>query len=69
MVRWTASLTVVLALLAPPASAQPPPNVLLIVMDDVGYADYGSYGAKDIRTPNIDSLARHGTRFTAPAPH
>jgi arylsulfatase A len=40
------------------------PNIVLIVMDDVGYGDIGSYGAKDIRTPNIDRLAREGMRFT-----
>jgi arylsulfatase A-like enzyme len=40
------------------------PNVILIIMDDVGYGDVGSYGAKDIRTPNIDRLAREGIRFT-----
>jgi arylsulfatase A-like enzyme len=32
--------------------------------DDMGYADIGSYGASDIRTPNIDSLARDGVRLT-----
>ncbi len=57
-----------LALLAAavPARAQEPPrpNVVLIVMDDVGYGDYGSYGAPDVKTPNIDSLARNGTRLT-----
>ncbi len=41
-----------------------PPNVLLIVTDDVGYGDFGSYGAPDIRTPHIDSLARDGLKFT-----
>src|SRR5262245_47213442 len=48
------------------ASAQTPPrpNVLLIITDDVGYGDIGSYGAPDIKTPNIDSLARDGTKFT-----
>lgn len=40
------------------------PNVILIITDDVGYGDIGSYGARDIRTPNIDRLAREGTRFT-----
>jgi arylsulfatase A-like enzyme len=40
------------------------PNVVLIMMDDVGYGDYGSYGAPDIKTPNIDRLAREGVRFT-----
>ena len=48
-------------------SAQPAasrPNVLLIMTDDMGYGDLGSYGARDIRTPNIDSLARDGVRLT-----
>jgi arylsulfatase A-like enzyme len=45
-------------------SAQTRPNVVLIMMDDVGYGDYGSYGAPDIRTPNVDRLAREGARFT-----
>jgi arylsulfatase A-like enzyme len=40
------------------------PNVVLIITDDVGYGDIGSYGAPDIRTPNIDSLAKNGTRLT-----
>lgn len=41
------------------------PNVVLIVADDLGYGDVGCYGAKDIRTPNMDRLAREGTRFTS----
>ena len=40
------------------------PNVVLIVTDDVGYGDIGSYGAPDIKTPNIDRLAREGVRLT-----
>ena len=40
------------------------PNVVLIMTDDAGYADTGSYGAPDIRTPNIDSLARDGVKLT-----
>ncbi|MDO8863944.1 arylsulfatase [Haliea sp. E1-2-M8] len=39
------------------------PNILLIVIDDLGYTDLGSFGG-EIRTPNIDNLARRGTRFT-----
>ena len=41
-----------------------PANVVVIVADDMGYADLGAYGGKDIPTPNIDSLARDGIRFT-----
>ena len=47
-----------------PASGPPRPNVILIMTDDMGYADLGSYGATDIRTPNIDSLATAGVRLT-----
>ncbi len=39
------------------------PNILLIIADDLGYADLGAYGS-DIRTPNIDRLAAEGIRFT-----
>lgn len=46
------------------APANPSPNILLIVSDDHGYGDVGAYGCKDIPTPNLDSLARNGARFT-----
>ena len=63
-------LASVLLGLALSGSAQPRPadpgrpNVVLIITDDVGYGDLGSYGAVDIRTPNIDDLAREGVRLT-----
>ena len=41
------------------------PNIVFIMADDLGYGDLGCYGAKDIRTPNIDRLGREGTRFTS----
>jgi arylsulfatase A-like enzyme len=40
------------------------PNVVLIITDDLGWGDIGSYGATDIRTPNLDALARDGIRLT-----
>ena len=40
------------------------PNVVLIVTDDVGYGDFGAYGETDIRTPNVDRLAREGVKLT-----
>ncbi len=45
--------------------AQPgPPNIVLIMSDDLGYGDLTSYGAPDLQTPNIDSLGRDGIRLT-----
>lgn len=40
------------------------PNIVLIFIDDLGYADIGCFGAKDYATPNIDQLAENGIRFT-----
>ena len=53
------------ALAAPPSAANSRrPNILLIVADDMGYGELGCQGWKDIPTPHIDSIARHGIRFT-----
>jgi arylsulfatase A-like enzyme len=63
--RLLIALVVAIAAAAP--SAQSPsttPNIVLIITDDAGYGDFGSYGAPDVKTPNIDRLARSGTRFT-----
>lgn len=58
------SLAGLLPLVSAHAAAQQRPNIVLIVTDDVGYGDLGSYGAPDIKTPHIDSLAREGIRLT-----
>lgn len=49
-----------------PRAAQPPrlPNVVFILADDLGWGDLGCYGQQRFRTPNIDSLALNGLRFT-----
>jgi len=66
--RCVAGLAVLasLVLVAPigAQSATGKPNVVLIMMDDLGYGDLGSYGAPDAKTPNIDRLAREGVRLT-----
>lgn len=40
------------------------PNIIFILSDDLGYADIGCFGQKQIQTPNIDKLATEGVRFT-----
>ena len=40
------------------------PNVLFILIDDMGYADLSCYGEKRIQTPHLDQLAHEGIRFT-----
>jgi len=51
----------------PAAVARPeaaPPNVIMIMADDLGYGDLGCYGNEIIPTPNIDALAAQGMKFT-----
>ncbi|WP_138475478.1 sulfatase family protein [Dyadobacter bucti] len=43
--------------------ADPLPNILLILTDDQGYHDVSYYGTSDLRTPNIDQIAKNGIRF------
>jgi len=53
-----------LPLLVLPVNAANRPNIIIIVADDLGYADLGCQGATDVRTPFIDSIATNGVRFT-----
>ena len=46
-------------------AAEQRPNVLFIVVDDLGYGELGCYGGRDIPTPHIDALAAGGARFTS----
>jgi len=58
-------LIAVLAMTAITQAADAPrrPNIVIILGDDLGFADMGVFGS-EIRTPNLDSLAREGVRFT-----
>ena len=40
------------------------PNVIIIYADDLGYGDLECYGAKNVKTPNVNKLAKEGIRFT-----
>lgn len=47
------------------AADQRPPNVVIILLDDLGYSDLGCFGADKIKTPNMDRMAAEGTKFTS----
>lgn len=47
------------------AASSAKPNIVLILADDLGYADVGCFGARDIATPHIDQLAQEGLRLTS----
>jgi arylsulfatase A-like enzyme len=53
-----------LLLTSPALGADKKPNIVVFLSDDVGYAEYGFQGGKDIPTPNIDSISKNGVRFT-----
>ncbi|HOV78223.1 MAG TPA: sulfatase-like hydrolase/transferase, partial [Sedimentisphaerales bacterium] len=44
-------------------TAGPKPNILVILVDDLGYGDLSCYGAKDLKSPNIDRLVASGMRI------
>ena len=71
MVVRVVTLCVTLACGAGACLAGARPNILFILIDDMGWMDLGCQGNRHVRTPNIDRLAEEGLRFTdayAPAP-
>ena len=46
------------------STAQDKPNIIFVMVDDLGYGDLGSYGQKRIKTPVLDQMAKEGMRFT-----
>jgi arylsulfatase A-like enzyme len=50
---------------APIVGAAQKPNIVFILADDLGYGDLTCFGGKDVKTPNIDSLARDGMKLTS----
>ena len=53
-----------LSIASPSFAADPPPNVVLFLADDLGYGDLGCYGHPVIQTPNLDAFAKQGVRLT-----
>ena len=58
-------LTIAFGAVGSATAADRKPNILLIVGDDMGYADVGFHGGKEIPTPHLDGLAASGVRFTS----
>jgi arylsulfatase A-like enzyme len=65
LVALAGALAGALSLSACSAATRRRPNVVLILVDDLGYADLGVQGSPDVVSPNIDSLAKQGVRFSA----
>ena len=61
---FTALAGLVLLIGTDSAAVEARPNIVVILADDLGYADLGCQGCKDIPTPHIDSIAKNGIRFT-----
>src|SRR5687767_3469310 len=59
-----ASLALLLGAADVQAQGAKKPNIIVILADDLGYADIGAFGGKDIPTPHIDSIGKNGTRCT-----
>ena len=60
----TLTLTLTTSLLAVDSAPKRPPNVIIVLIDDMGMTDLSCYGSKFYESPNIDQLAKDGVRFT-----
>ena len=63
MIRFLFILSLTLNLISCDFSNDNPPNIIVIISDDQGYADVGFHGSKEIFTPNIDRIANNGVFF------
>ena len=61
--NWIASISTAFFLLQATIAQAAPPNIVIILADDLGFSDIGCYGG-EIQTPNLDRLATSGLRFS-----
>jgi arylsulfatase A len=54
-----------LVILTSVAMAAERPNIVVVLVDDLGYGDLACYGSKDTKTPNLDKFATEGLKFTS----
>ena len=64
IIRFFAALLLSFSLLPASLAAERRPNIIFILSDDLAQGDVGCYGQKLIQTPNLDRMAREGTRYT-----
>src|SRR6187402_2199060 len=66
MPKWIVALSVLFVCALTAVAAPSRPNIVVIVADDLGYADIGAqHLSKDVKTPNIDTIAANGVRMTS----
>ena len=62
--RFLLTFVILIALATVSVAAEPPPNILVFLADDMGYGDLGCYGHPEAKTPHLDRLAKEGVKFT-----
>ena len=63
LIRFVAAVILTLHFATAAERSNEQPNIVVILSDDVGFSDIGCYGS-EIQTPNLDTLAKNGLRFT-----
>ena len=63
-ITWLAAILAAASVMVTAAQAAKQPNIVLVMADDLGYRELGSYGQTKIRTPHLDRMAEEGMRFT-----